>query len=237
MVARIRKFIPRMSWFQWAVHLGAWIPALWLFWDWWTYNLTVNPIQDLTLRTGKAALVLLILSLAVTPVQLLTGWRQVIKVRRALGLYAFFYVTAHFLVFLVVDYGLDLELLQAAIFEKRFALVGFAAFLILLPLAITSTRGWMKRLGKRWKSLHRGVYLAGILAVIHYIWLVKSDVRQPYAFGAVLLFLLAVRLPKLRRQISDWRVRQVARLRRRRQERSIGYKLVRNAARSGEGTD
>jgi sulfoxide reductase heme-binding subunit YedZ len=172
-----------------------------------TGNLTVNPIQDLTFRTGKAALWLLVLSLAATPANTIFGFSQAIKVRRALGLYAFMYVGLHFLVFIWLDYGLSLGLIREAIFEKRYALVGFAAFALLLPLAITSTRGWMKRLGKRWKQLHRLVYLAALLAVIHYTWLVKSDIRQPLAFGLAVLLLLAARLPVVRRmtvRLRSW---------------------------------
>jgi sulfoxide reductase heme-binding subunit YedZ len=172
-----------------------------------TGNLTVNPIQDMTFRTGKAALWLLVLSLAATPANTIFGFSQAIKVRRALGLYAFMYVGLHFLVFIWLDYGLSLGLIREAIFEKRYALVGFAAFTLLLPLAITSTRGWMKRLGKRWKQLHRLVYLAALLAVIHYTWLVKSDIRQPLAFGLAVLLLLAARLPVVRRmtvRLRSW---------------------------------
>ncbi|MBI1293331.1 sulfoxide reductase heme-binding subunit YedZ [bacterium] len=191
----------------WATHLGSLFPAAWLLWDYVTNNLSVNPIQDITFRTGKPALVLLILSLAVTPVSSILGLRQVIPARKWLGLYAFFYTMGHFLVFIWLDYGLNWGLLYEAIFEKRYALVGFVALLILLPLAITSTKGWMKRLGKRWKSLHRLVYLAGILAVIHYVWLVKSDIREPLAWGALLGLLLILRIPWVRKQANTLRTR------------------------------
>jgi sulfoxide reductase heme-binding subunit YedZ len=109
-------------------------------------NLTANPIQAITLRTGKAAIVLLVLTLSVTPINTLFGFRQVIKVRRALGLYAFLYAGLHFAIFIGLDYVFDLELIIEAIFDKPFALVGFLTGLILIPLAITSTKGWMKRL-------------------------------------------------------------------------------------------
>lgn len=192
----------------WATHVGALFPAAWLLWDYVMDNLSVNPIQDITFRTGKPALILLILSLAVTPVSSILGLRQVVPARKWLGLYAFFYAAAHFLVFIWLDYGLDWGLLYEAIFEKRYALVGFVALLILLPLAITSTQGWMKRLGKRWKSLHRWVYVAGILAVVHYVWLVKSDVREPLLWGALLGLLLILRLPWIRKQANTLRTRR-----------------------------
>jgi sulfoxide reductase heme-binding subunit YedZ len=199
--------ILKKNWLRILTHLGALTPLAWLLWDWWTNQLTVNPIQDITFRTGKPALILLVLSLACTPVNTLFGLRQVIPLRKPLGLYAFMYVSLHFLIFVGLDYGFDLGLLYEAIFEKRYALVGFAAFLILLPLAITSTKGWMKRLGKNWKRLHRWVYLVGLLAVIHYIWLVKSDIREPLVYGAIVILLLLVRVPVVRRAITNFRSR------------------------------
>jgi sulfoxide reductase heme-binding subunit YedZ len=191
--------LPKFSPLQWLTHLGALTPLAVLVWLYFTDGLTVNPIQDITFRTGKAALVLLVLSLACTPLNSLLGWRAAIKLRRPLGLYAFLYVCLHFLTFVGLDYGFNLDLIYGAIFEKRFALVGFAAFLILLPLAITSTKGWQKRLGKLWKTLHKGVYVAALLAVVHYVWLVKSDVREPLAYGAVVAALLLVRVPGIKR--------------------------------------
>ncbi len=189
-------------------HLGALFPLAWLLWDAYAGHLSVNPIQDITFRTGRPAFILLILSLACTPVYILTGWRGVIGIRRLLGLYAFFYATLHFLVFVGLDYGFDWALLQEAIFEKRYALVGFAAWLILVPLAITSTQHWMRRLGRRWKSLHRTAYLAGVLAVVHFLWLVKGDYRRPVAWGLLLALLLLVRIPPIRRAIVRLRNRR-----------------------------
>jgi sulfoxide reductase heme-binding subunit YedZ len=188
--------------FQLLVHAGALVPLILLIWDAATDNLTANPIQAVTFRTGKAALVLLVLSLACTPLNTVFGFREAIKVRRPLGLYAFMYVSLHFLTFVGLDYGFDLALLYEAIFEKRFALVGFAAFLILIPLALTSTKGWQKRLGKTWKSLHRWVYLAALLAVVHYVWLVKSDIREPLAYGAAVVILLVLRVPLIRGAVN-----------------------------------
>ncbi len=193
--------------FQLLVHLGSLVPFGLLVWDGLTGGLTVNPIQEATLRTGKTALVLLVLSLAVTPLNTVFGFRAALRVRRPLGLYAFFYAAIHFLIFVGLDYSFDWALIKGAIFEKRFALVGFAAFLILLPLALTSTKGWQGRLKKRWKSLHKLVYLAALLVIVHYVWLVKADYREPLAYGAVVGLLLVLRLPPLRKRLSQLRHR------------------------------
>ncbi|MCO6450511.1 MAG: sulfoxide reductase heme-binding subunit YedZ [Caldilineales bacterium] len=201
--------------FQIAVHVGSLIPLAYLIFDIVTGNLSVNPIQDITFRTGKAALVLLVLALAVTPINTVTGFRQVIKVRRALGLYAFLYAAIHLFIFAFIDYGLDLRLIWLETTEKRYIYIGFAAFLILLPLAITSTKGWQKRLGKTWKTLHKWVYLAGCLVVLHYAWVQKSDIRQPIVFGVIVVLLLALRIPRVRRRISHWRGRHFSSRKRR----------------------
>ena len=195
----------KLHWLQILAHVGALIPLAVLIWAAMTGGLTINPIQDITFRTGKAALWLLVLSLAVTPLHVVTGYRPVLKIRRALGLYAFGYASLHFLIFVGLDYGFSWALLKGAIFEKRYALVGFAALLILLPLALTSTKGWMARLGKRWKKLHQAVYVAGILAAIHYIWVVKADVREPLMFSAAIGILLLIRVPAVRKRIVRWR--------------------------------
>lgn len=201
-----RFSLPRFTLFQGVVHIGAILPLILLIFNWSQDNLTFNPIQALELRTGKYALVLLVLSLACTPINTVFGFSQVMKVRRPLGLYAFLYASIHFLVFIGLDYQFDLLLLQEAIFEKRYAFIGFAAGLILLALALTSTRGWMKRLGRTWTKLHKFVYLAGILVIIHYVWLVKSDIREPLIYGAIVLLLLAARIPYIRKRLS--RIRQ-----------------------------
>ena len=197
--------LPRFTKFQAAVHIAALLPLLLLVVNWAQDNLTFNPIQALELRTGKYALVLLILSLACTPLNTVFGLRQALKVRRPLGLYAFLYASLHFLIFIGLDYQFDLLLLREAIFEKRYALVGFSAGLILLALAITSTRGWMKRLGHTWAKLHKFVYLAGILVIVHYVWLVKADIRTPLLYGAIVLLLLILRIPYVRRAASRFR--------------------------------
>jgi sulfoxide reductase heme-binding subunit YedZ len=195
------------------IHVGALLPLVRLIWNFFHDQLTANPIQHITFQTGKTALVLLILALACTPLNTIFELKRVVGLRKTLGLYAFLYATLHFLTFVGLDYQFDPELLKEAIFKKRYALVGFAAFLALLPLAITSTKGWMKRLGKNWKRLHRLIYLAGLLAVIHFVWLVKSDVREPLAYGVVVLLLLALRLKTIRRALVDLRERVATRRR------------------------
>lgn len=193
------------NWLRIVVHAGAFVPLAMIAWDYMHGRLSANPIQAITFRTGKAALVFLVFSLACTPLNTLLGFKAALRVRRALGLYAFMYVILHFLNFTGLDYGFDPGLLQEAIFEKRYALVGFAAFLLLLPLAITSTRGWMKRLGKKWKRLHQAVYIAALLVIVHYVWLVKADIREPLAYGAAIVLLLAARLPGVRRWLTGLR--------------------------------
>ena len=207
-----------------AVHAGSIAPLVVLIWNATQHRLSVNPIQDITRITGHTALMLLVISLACTPANTLFGFRRALTVRRALGLYAFSYAALHLLTFAVLDFGLDWEQIASEIAQKRYVLVGFAAFLILLPMAITSTRGWMKRLGKRWRTLHHWVYLAAILAVVHFIWLVKSDIREPLRFGAVVLVLLGLRLPPVRRAASNLRdrVRGVFRSARSRREPRTG---------------
>jgi methionine sulfoxide reductase heme-binding subunit len=197
------------------VHVGALIPLALMIWDYTQGNLGAEPIREITLRTGKTAIVLLMLSLAVTPAHIWFGWRQIIPLRRLLGLYSFFYVALHLIIFLWLDYLLDPQLIAEALFSKWYALVGLAAFLILLPLAVTSTRSAMRRLGKKWKTLHKWVYLAGVLAVLHYLLLVKNSYTEPLIFASVLGVLLLTRVKPVkqtilqwRRNVENWRVRR-----------------------------
>lgn len=184
-----------------AVHAAALFPLAWLIFDFWLGLLGPEPIRAMTLRTGKAAIILLTASLACTPASVLFGWKWALPLRRTLGLYAFLYVCLHLLIFVWLDYAFLLPLIVEEIVQRRYALVGFAAFLLLIPLAITSTRGWQRRLGKRWKSLHKLVYLIGVLAVIHYLWLVKNAYTQPLIFAALVGLLLLIRVPSVKRAI------------------------------------
>lgn len=175
-------------------HAVGLFPLAWLIFDFWFGLLGPEPIRAMILRTGKAAIIMLTLSLAATPAGIIFGWKQATVVRRPLGLYAFMYVCLHLLIFVWLDYGFMMRLVIEEIILRRYAVVGFAAFLLLIPLAITSTKGAQRRMGKRWKSLHKLVYLIGVLAVIHYIWLVKNAYTQPLIFAGIIAFLLLVRV-------------------------------------------
>jgi sulfoxide reductase heme-binding subunit YedZ len=187
------------------VHPAALAPLALLLWDFTQNQLTINPIQEATQRTGLTALVLLVLSLACTPLNTLTGWKRVLTLRRPLGLYAFMYAAFHFTIFVLIDYGLDPELIWEAVAEKPFVLVGLSALLLLTPLAITSTKGWKRRLGRNWKLLHRLVYVAAPLVILHYLWVVKADLREPLLYGAAVAALLVLRLPAVRTWASRLR--------------------------------
>jgi sulfoxide reductase heme-binding subunit YedZ len=200
----------KMRWLQIVTHVAALLPLAWLFWDYWQGRLIVDPVGEITTRTGKTALILLMLSLACTPINIIFGFKQVMRVRRALGLYAFMYAGLHFLTFVGLNYGFDFDLIAQDLLDQRYVLVGFAAGLLLLPLAITSTQGWQRRLGKNWKRLHRLVYLAGVLAIVHFMWLAKDN-REPLRYGAVVALLLIVRIPGIRRAMSSARYRLKAR--------------------------
>ena len=187
------------------VHFGSLIPLALLINDWVSDSLTANPIQYLTHETGKTALILLTMSLAVSPMVFITGKNYLSSMRRLLGLYSAMYASLHFSIFVGLDYFFDWELISDAIIEKPYVLAGFSAFLILSVMAITSTKGWKRRLKKKWKPLHRFVYVAGFLAVLHYVWLVKADIREPLAYGFAIGVLLVLRIPRIRRFISRWR--------------------------------
>jgi methionine sulfoxide reductase heme-binding subunit len=179
--------------------VGALLPLAGLVHGALTEGLGADPFETLTHRTGWWALTLLLASLAVTPLRRLTGWNPIIGVRRLLGLWAFAYVVLHFAIYLV-DQELVLAYVAEDVLERPYVTAGFAAFLLLIPLAATSTRGMIRRLGgRRWQRLHRLVYVSAALGVLHFLWLVKADLREPLLFAAVLGVLLALRLPWLRR--------------------------------------
>ena len=159
----------------------------------WQDRLGANPVETLTHETGTWALRCLLLCLAVTPARRLLGWSALAAYRRSFGLLAFGYAVCHFLVFLVFDLGLDLTSLALEIAERPYVSVGFAALMSMVPLAITSTRGWQRRLGRRWIGLHRLTYAAGGLAVLHLLWLAKADLAGPLAYAVALGLLLGLR--------------------------------------------
>ncbi len=203
-----RAYQLQRRWLLIITHVASVAVFIGLIWQYATGRLGFNPIQELTFRSGEYALILLVLCLACTPLNTVFGLRQVLPLRRWLGLYAFAFACLHLLTFVGLDYQFDLVAIGQEIIEKRYILVGLTAFLILLPLAITSTRGWMQRLGKQWKRLHRLVYVAALLAVLHYAWVVKADIRVPVLYGVVILLLLTLRLPRLRKLFSNLRNRQ-----------------------------
>jgi methionine sulfoxide reductase heme-binding subunit len=194
-----------------AVFVAALGPVAWLVWAASTGNLSANPLSDITNETGVWALRFVCITLAITPARRLTGWNGLIRFRRMVGLFAFFYGTLHFLTYVIVDRfaGLDFpdgivawstvgnlaRSVAADISKRPFITVGFTAWMTMLPLAVTSTAGWIRRLGgRRWNRLHRLVYATGAIAVLHYWWLVKADVRRPLTYGAVVLALLGARV-------------------------------------------
>ncbi len=178
-----------------AVHVLSLAPLALLALDFSLGTLGANPIREIQLRTGSYTLFLLVASMACTPLYTLTGISRILDLRRVLGLYAFAYAALHFMNLVGLDYLFDFKALWADIAEKRYILAGFPAFLILLVLAVTSTAGWRRRLGKNWKRLHRLIYIAGVLGVLHYFWQVKIRVPGPVIYGVILAALLLLRLP------------------------------------------
>jgi sulfoxide reductase heme-binding subunit YedZ len=196
----------RSNWLQILMH--AW--ALWLLaslaWDYSQDTFLVDPVREMTTRTGRLALTFLLLSLACTPVNTLLGYKKILRLRRPLGLYSFVFAALHFLIFAGLDYGFDLALLRPAILDQRYVLAGTGAFLILLALAVTSNKVSQRRLRKNWKRLHRLVYLSAFLVIVHFLWLSK-DPRAPTRYGALLTLLLIIRLPFIKRALINFRRR------------------------------
>ena len=177
------------------VFVNSLIPLVLLFWDLYFKKVGPNPLEFATHTTGMLTLVFLLLTVAITPVRKLFGINSLVKTRRMIGLFAFFYGTLHLITYLWFDRELNITSVIADVGRRRFILVGMAAFLLMVPLAITSTNRMVKRLGgKAWARLHRLVYLAAILGVVHFWMLVKSDIRLPLTFGFILALLLAHRL-------------------------------------------
>jgi sulfoxide reductase heme-binding subunit YedZ len=201
------------------VFLASLGPAAWLVWAAVTNNLSADPLKDITLETGVWTLRFLCITLAITPLRRLTGWNAAIRFRRMAGLFAFFYGTIHFLIWVVADRfaGLDFpdgivalstlrnlaKSVGEDILKRPYITVGFTALMLMVPLAVTSTAGMIRRLGgKRWNQLHRLVYASAIAGVIHYWWLVKADVSRPQAYAIVVGLLLAFRVWWARRRSS-----------------------------------
>lgn len=175
--------------------VNALVPLSLLSLDWYTSGLGANPIEFFLRTTGVMTLIFLLISLSVTPLRKLFGWNLLIRYRRLLGLIAFFYGCIHLVTYSIFDKSLDLPAIIADVWKRPFIAFGMTAFLILIPLAVTSTNGMVKRLGgKRWQMLHRSVYAAGIFGIVHFFMIQKSDFRYPILFGLVLAALLGYRL-------------------------------------------
>lgn len=204
----LRRPLLTWAWWQrhglwWAANVAAAWPLLLMVWDYSQGLLGVDIVNSINNRTGRAAIILLFASLACTPLHIVFGWRQVLGLRKALGLWAFCYALLHLLNYVGLDYFFNFgQIFEDAVLDKPYIIAGLAALLLLIPLAITSTRGWMKRLGRNWKRLHRLAYAAGVLALLHFLWQAKAAERwEPLIYAAMLAVLLGVRIPPLRRAI------------------------------------
>jgi len=165
-----------------------------------TDKLGANPIETITRFTGSWTLTFLLITLAISPLRRISGWHHLIKLRRMLGLFTFFYACLHFSTYLVLDHFFDLHAISKDIVKRPYVTAGFTAFVLMMPLAVTSTTAMIRRLGKRWQQLHRLIYVVAIAAVIHFYWLVKADIRRPAIYGGVLALLLGYRL------VTTWRL-------------------------------
>ena len=171
------------------------LPLVRLIYCFYTNNLTANPVEFITHSTGTWALAILLISLAITPLRKIKKLNWLISLRRMVGLYSFFYASLHLLTYVVFDLNFDFSGVAKDIAKRPFITIGFAAFVLLVPLAITSNKFSIRKLtGKRWNQLHRLVYPAAILGIVHFYWLVKSDVRQPVLYAVILILLFGVRM-------------------------------------------
>ena len=177
------------------IFINALVPLAILGYDGLNGNLGANPIEFFLRTTGVLALIFMLITLAVTPLRKMFGWNELIKSRRMLGLYAFFYAFLHLITYSIFDKSLDIPAIAADVLQRPFIAVGMLAFFLLIPLAVTSTNGMIKRLGgKNWAKLHKLTYLIAILGVIHFWLIVKSDLRYPFLFAFILVFLLGYRI-------------------------------------------
>jgi sulfoxide reductase heme-binding subunit YedZ len=185
------------------IHIGSSIPLLVGLWDFWQNNLGANPILEITHRSGKTAITLLILSLSITPLRQLLKWSQINKLRRPLGLWAAVYAGVHFMIYIGIDYAFQLRPIFDSLLTNNFIIFGSLAGTILLVLSITSLKYFLKRMGKRWKQLHRLVYAAGVLAALHFILAVKPGVLEPWPYVAFMFLVLAYRLPPVQAWVKN----------------------------------
>jgi len=169
-------------------------PGVWLLWRGFTDRLGANAIEEVLHRLGDTSLIALLVALSITPIRRLTGWNVLAPLRRPIGLFAFFYLTMHFLWYLVIDETLDFEFIIEDVIERPYILAGFTAWLLLIPLAITSTKGWIRRLKKNWQRLHRLVYVSTGLGLLHFYWQVKADTYWPIVAITVMVVLMLLRI-------------------------------------------
>ncbi len=169
-------------------------PFGWMVWDAVQDNLGPDPIEVLHFRSGDWTLRFLMITLTCTPLKLLFNWTFQLRFRRMLGLFTFFYATVHMSVYLVLDLSFSWEQMLEDVPKSPYVLVGMAAYLLLIPLALTSTRKMIQRLGRNWKKLHRLVYVIAVLGVVHFFWLVKADLSEPLIYAVILFVLLGIRL-------------------------------------------
>jgi methionine sulfoxide reductase heme-binding subunit len=206
----MKNIFKRYTPLQISVHIYAWSALVILIFDFFTDNLSANPIQALEQRTGRHAITLLVLSLACTPLNTLFKWSEPLKRRRALGLYAFMYVSIHLLIYIDLDYGLAWSSIVQDVVEKPRLIAGFLAFLMFIPLAGTSFDIWKKRLGKNWKRLHQTVYVIAPIVVLHYAWSKKGDlftlqgeIVRPLIYGLIVVIFLIMRIPSVRKILAS----------------------------------
>lgn len=185
------KYFPQLKAALFAASL---LPLLRLTWFGFSHQLGANPIEFITRSLGTWTLVFLMITLGITPLRKLSGWNWLVRLRRMAGLFAFFYALLHFITYIWLDQFFDIQAIIKDVIKRPFITVGFTAFVLLIPLAITSTNAMMKKLGKRWQTLHRLVYAIAIFSVIHYWWLVKKDITQPLIYACILSVLLGIRI-------------------------------------------
>lgn len=211
------KIFNRYTPLQITIHLYAWSAIAWILIELLSGSFSINPIQELEQRTGRHAITLLVMSLLCTPLNTIFKFPELLKRRRTLGLYALMYATIHVLIFVNLDYGLAWSLIIRTVFEKPYIIVGAIAFLMLIPLGVTSFDVWKVRLGKNWKRLHQMVYIIAPLVVLHYIWskkgdllLLSGDISRPLIYGLILAVFLILRIPAIRRHIASLPTRSLS---------------------------
>jgi sulfoxide reductase heme-binding subunit YedZ len=196
----------RLNWLQVLIHILGWLPLVILLFNFFTNRLTINPIQELEQRLGRTAVYFLVATLAVTPTYAITGWRGILKQRRALGLYTFLYASLHVMAFIGLDYGFHLLQVYDLVIQKLYLLIGTLAMLLLIPLAATSFDYFFRKMGRNWKRLHWLIYPASLFVILHYalaqkgdIFFLRGNILKPFLWGIFVVILLLLRLPPVRK--------------------------------------